>query len=97
MEQEDEKWVRKDFERVYTTLQSAGVSASEARPLLGCHDVTNRINGYLDAIGEPQKVITGLPPHRQGVLAAPIPTREHPAMPSDVKLLEGIGRPTGQP
>lgn len=93
IEQEGDVWVRKEFERVYTAMMSAGVSGSEACPLLGFHEQGNRANGYLDAIGEPQKVLTGLPPHRQGVLAAPIPARETKSLPSDAKLLEGIGRP----
>lgn len=97
IEKEGDVWVRKEFERVYAAMMSAGVSASEAFPLLGFHEQSNRINGYLDFIGEPKKVLTGLPPHRQGVLAEPIPTRKPEVLPSAAKLLEGIGRPIERP
>jgi len=97
IEEEGDVWVRKEFERIYAAMLSGGVSASEAGPLLGFHEQSNRQNGYTEAIKKPTKVITGLPPHRAGVLAAPMPANETKVLPSDTKLLEGIGRPIERP
>ncbi len=100
LDEEGDKWFRKDFERVYVALMSSGVSASEAMPLIGFHEQSNRFLGQLTlrdgkpAIKPPQKVLTGLPPHRQGVLAQPIPTEGVKELPGDTRLLKGIGRPT---
>ncbi len=103
IDEEGDKWLRKDFERVYVALMSAGVSASEAGPLIGFCEQSNRFHGQLTlrdgkpAIKPPQRVLTGLPPHRQGVLAQPIPTTEVKSLPADTKLLKNIGRRTEQP
>ena len=94
IDEEGDKWVRKDFERVYMSLMSSGVSASEAMPLIGFHEQNNRLNGYADAIKPPQKVLTGLPPHRQGVLAQPIPKEDVKELSGDTRLLKDIGCPT---
>ncbi len=101
IDEEGDKWVRKDFERVYMALMSSGVSASEAMPLIGFHEQNNRFLGQLTlrdgkpAIKPPQKVITGLPPHRQGVLAQPIPTEDVKELSGDTRLLKDIGCPIG--
>ena len=93
VDEEGSKWLRKDFERVYAALQSSGVSAIDAGPLIGYFEQTNQLNGYLDApSNKPKLLITGLPPHRQGVLAAPIPTQQPRALPSASPLLDSIGK-----
>jgi hypothetical protein len=59
LERTDEKWLRKDFERVYAALWRAGISADEARPLLGAHDLGNGPKGY--SLQTPVAVAIGLP------------------------------------
>lgn len=60
-EHEDEKWLRKDFERVYISLCRSGVSPVEGGPLVGWHDRGNALTGYTEAIKEPIRFLTGLP------------------------------------
>jgi len=70
METEGEKWVRKDFERVYISLNSSGVARADVQPLPGIHERENKLNGYVDAIQKPVTIRTALPPHRPGVVPA---------------------------
>ena len=65
--EEDEKWVRKDFERVYKAFAISGIGHEQARPLIGYCDVENHRNGYLKDVGEPVKVITRLVPRREAI------------------------------
>lgn len=61
MEEEDEKWTRKEFERVYAALARAGVSQADAAPLIGEHERHNTMHGYLDYVTPPVVVSCGLP------------------------------------
>jgi len=67
MEDEDktDKWVRKDFERIYVSLVNSGIGEAAGGHLLGYHEQNNCLNGYGDQIAPPVKVRTGLPPLRQ--------------------------------
>ncbi len=65
-EDHTDKWVRKEFERIYTSLMRSGISDEAARPLLGFHERSNVTHGYGDEVVPPVVVKTGLPP-----LAAP--------------------------
>lgn len=64
MDDEDhtDKWVRKDFERVYTSLMRSGVSPEGSRYLLGCHERNNVAKGLGDRVELPVVITTGLPP-----------------------------------
>ena len=63
LDTDDEKWIRKEFERVYCSLLRTGVSADAARPLVGYFESENRKNGYLDApANTPVTVSCSLPP-----------------------------------
>ena len=86
LEQDGDKWVRKDFERVYQTFLRTGATASHCLALGGLHEYSNAGNGY--EVKPPRLVLTGLPPHRKGVVALPAPVGALPA-----GLLEGTLRP----
>lgn len=61
METEGDKWIRKDFERVYEAFAATGIGPDLARPLLGQHEQNNIQSGHHKAIKPPVLVITGLP------------------------------------
>jgi uncharacterized protein DUF6475 len=64
--EEAEKWLRKDFERIYSALCASGISAEQAQHLPGAHEQ--------DAIGKgteckpPELMLTGMPPQREGIV-----------------------------
>lgn len=64
--EEFEKWLRKDFERVYASLCASGVSAEAVAYLPGIHEQNNAAGGH--AVSAPTRIGTGLPPHRAGLL-----------------------------
>jgi len=77
IEQDGDKWVRKDFERVYQGFLRTGVSASQALSLGGIHEQNNLGNGY-----EPEApflIKTGLPAHRPGLVELSAPKGIIPA------------------
>ncbi len=45
-EADDEKWLRKEFERVYCSLMRTGIGRDAARPLLGFFDRENQMHGH---------------------------------------------------
>ena len=63
MDDEDhtDKWVRKDFERVYQSLMRSGISEEASRPLLGFHERNNVATGFGDQVAPPVAYRTGLP------------------------------------
>lgn len=61
--EEFDKWLRKDFERVYLALLSSGVSAEAAAPLIGVFDRENLLTGYEGR--KPVLFVTGLPAHQR--------------------------------
>jgi hypothetical protein len=89
LEVEEEKWLRRDFEAIYVSFATRGVSAEACEPLGGFLSRSNGAAGYLDAVPEPVLVECGLPPHPAGVLPSPaqkrigVETRE---------LVDSIGR-----
>jgi hypothetical protein len=60
-EEDDEQWVRKDFERIYTSLARGGISWEMAAPLIGVSDQSKRLYGWDDLIPEPERIACGLP------------------------------------
>ena len=59
-EEEFEKWIRKDFERVYILIaQQDRVAPERCQPLLGYFDTQNSGNGY--GVRPPELVPVGLP------------------------------------
>lgn len=66
--EEFDKWTRKDFERVYTSMCSSGTSPESCMPLAGLCDAENGARGY--AVEPPRRVLTGLPEHRSLQLRA---------------------------
>lgn len=62
MERDEEKWVRKDFERIYASYCRSGVPEQAALPLVGYYERMNRNNGYhAEADKQLVHVQTGLP------------------------------------
>ena len=82
LDEEGDKWPRKDFERIYTTLAATGIGPELAGPLLGCHERENRNNGYPDAVKPPVLVETGLPVRKR------IETQKPKSLPAIAGLLE---------
>lgn len=72
MEEEDEKWLRKEFDRVYTSLARSGISEDMAGPLIGEHERNNRMQGFLSRVEAPKRIACGLPPFT-GLLPSPAP------------------------
>lgn len=73
MEAEGDKWIRKDFERVYEAFAATGIGPDLARPLLGFFEQSNIEHGYHDAIKPPVLVITGLPVRKRIETRKPTP------------------------
>ena len=69
---EFDKWLRKDFERVYQAYLQTGTSAEAGAPLLGIFDQENGRQGYDQR--EPVVVLTGLPKMQNQIEYVP---REH--------------------
>lgn len=65
-ERTEEKWLRKDFERVYLLLWRAGITQRDAEPLVGAHDLTNAPRGL--PLQATTFVAVGLPAPAVGVL-----------------------------
>ena len=65
-EDEELKWVRKDFERVYGSLCVTGVSVESTQYLAGIHEQNNCAAGH--QVKAPTRIATGLPPHRDGMI-----------------------------
>jgi hypothetical protein len=63
IEDEDstDKWVRKDFERVYQALAETGIGAEQAQPLIGHANAQNALKGHHEFVEEPVLITTGLP------------------------------------
>lgn len=53
-------WLRKEFERTYTALLTAGVQHDQAAPLAGLCDIANGATGH-DERQTPRAIETGLP------------------------------------
>jgi len=77
---EFQKWLRKDFERVYLGLLDTTLNAKDTTPLIGIHEQTNRFNSCREAVKPPLQITTGLPIQRDSQGKA------------TVELLENIGR-----
>lgn len=85
--EEFEKWIRKDFERVYTLLaQQDHVNAERCQPLLGYFDRENSLKGY--GVKPPEVVQVGLPPAPNWPKLEE-PKKDEPQRPS-LKLLPGL-------
>lgn len=56
---EFDKWLRRDFERIYQALFQTGVSPDAAAPLIGIFDQENCLTGYDQR--KPLVIETGLP------------------------------------
>lgn len=55
-----DKFLRKEFERVYCELWKTGVSEEMARPHIGLSDQSNSANGFGKEIREPARIACGL-------------------------------------
>lgn len=67
LEVDDEKWIRKDFERVYASFAETGVAPSQCLPLAGICELENKRNGY-EELDKPRLIETGMPPHTAEVV-----------------------------
>ena len=91
LDEEGEVWVRKEFERIYSTFCATGISADRGGALVGHHDRMNASNGFADQVKGPILILTGLPPH-PGVpkIAAPRARRQ---IASEVdQMLDSVGK-----
>jgi len=77
-QEELEKWTRKDFERVYSSMCSSGVTAELSQYLCGEFEINNSSRGY--KVEPPTRVVTGLPPHREGVMRE-LPANDEGSLP----------------
>lgn len=64
--EEFEKWTRKDFERIYGALCASGITGEQGQYLVGSHEQANFSAGH--GVAAPTRVMTGLPPHRDGIM-----------------------------
>jgi len=87
--EELDKWLRKDFERVYKTFCQQGVGNEQSAPLVGWHEKNNRHGGYPIPIGMkancgmmPVMIKTELPllPHIKFHVPARIGKRQLPQL-----------------
>lgn len=84
-ESDDEKWMRKEFERVYCSLLRSGISREATRPLLGFFEKENRLHGKM--VQPPLMIACGLPK----LSTLRISTEPSVQQPETVRLLENIG------
>ncbi len=91
-DEDDEKWIRKDFERIYESFCRGGISTEAAAPLIGYFDQANH-GRYPEAIKPPRRIETGLPPHRPGIVPSLTDDRE----PQVTALIEEATKTIGQP
>jgi hypothetical protein len=87
-ETDDEKWMRKEFERVYCSLARTGISQETARPLVGYFEQQNGLHGQ--AIKPPLTIASGLPA-LPGLRYSP-PPRVLESAPVSAALLESVGK-----
>lgn len=80
VEAEEEKWLRRDFERIYVAMAQSSVWTIDGSPLIGFHDRENASRGY--PMKDPVNITCGLPPIQFNALAD---NR------SQIALLENIG------
>ena len=59
---EFDKWLRKEFERVYVNFCRNGFGEAMAQPLIGICDRSNSAEGYVAHIAKPKLIETGLKP-----------------------------------
>jgi hypothetical protein len=71
-EQQEEHWLRREFERVYVALLGSGISESQAAPLLGYFERENGLHGH--TVKPAVAIACGLPPAR-AALPSPRPER----------------------
>lgn len=69
---EFDKWLRKEFERVYRELWNSGVTAEMARSLIGISEQENAATGWQDQTPEPLRIETGLPFVPSKLIGGPI-------------------------
>ncbi|HUT60448.1 MAG TPA: DUF6475 domain-containing protein [Phycisphaerae bacterium] len=86
MEEQGDTWVRKNFERIYKSLASTGITNSQALALCGIHEQNNV--GRTDWQPDVKLIETGLPPHRAGILPLAHEREERPA----IEYAESIGQ-----
>jgi hypothetical protein len=67
-EEEDAKWIRKEFERLYASFCRSGLSPEAAGPLVGFCDRSNAGLGFFDHVKSPLLIECGLPPHPDGIV-----------------------------
>lgn len=61
MEEDEEKWVRRDFERIYASLARSGISEDMASPLIGTSEQSKQVWGRTDLMRGPKRIACGLP------------------------------------
>lgn len=86
-ESNDAKWLRKDFERIYTSFCRNGISREAAMSLPGFHD-RNNAGAFPEAVKPAALIATGMPAHRPGVvpaIAQELPTAKQ------IEYTKGIG------
>lgn len=85
-----DKWLRKDFERIYAAFMRSGVSPEAVSPLLGFINRTNGFLGYPDHVKPPVRIACNLPAHRDGLVKLPASKGE------DQKLLTNAALAVGR-
>jgi len=84
---DEEKWIRKDFERIYESLMRSGVSTEAIGPLLGFHEQNNR-GRYDNHVPTVKMIATGLPPHLPGLLPSASNSPRQVRQQNAIKLIE---------
>ena len=69
-------WLRKEFERTYTALMTAGTSAERTTPLAGLCDIANSATGH-EARLQAKTIETGLPAIPARLIRGDVPKIEH--------------------
>jgi hypothetical protein len=92
LDEEEEKWLRKEFSDLYVSFLRGGISQESASYLIGYHEHENWMNGYHDAFKPPALIVTGLPA-LPCVVTSSLPSQPRKAISVEVeKLTQGIGR-----
>ncbi len=88
---EFDKWLRKDFERIYAAFMRTGVSAEACASLIGYVNRTNAFLGFPKHVKPALQIACDLPPHRAGLI--PLAGTQRGDQKLLTELAVGIGKP----
>ena len=85
------KWLRKDFERVYAAFMRTGVGSEASAPLIGYINRTNAFLGFSKHVKPVLQIACDLPPHQEGLVQLSGTRKQDQKLLAELAV--GVGRP----